>query len=58
MSAMKGALVDLALTARQAGDDRLSGKITRADHGRILADIERQMIALGGTWDDLIGLAR
>jgi hypothetical protein len=58
MSTMKNALVDLALTARQAGDDRLSGKITRADHGRILADIELQMIALGGTWDDLIELAR
>ena len=58
MSTMKNALVDLALTTRQAGDDRLSGKITRADHGRILADIELQMIALGGTWDDLIELAR
>jgi hypothetical protein len=58
MSTMKNALVDLALRARQAGDDRLSGKITRADHGRILADIELQMIALGGTWDDLIELAR
>ena len=58
MSTMKNALVDLALTARQAGDDRLSGKITRADHGRILADVELQMIALGGTWDDLIELAR
>ena len=57
MSAMKNALADLALKARNAGDDRLDGKITRAQHGAILADIETQMAAMGGTWDDLIELS-
>ena len=39
MSAMKNALVDLALVARQAGDDRLDRKITREQHAVILRDI-------------------
>jgi hypothetical protein len=51
-------LAGLAATAKQAGDDRLDGKITRTEHGAILAAIEPQMLALGGTWDDLIELAR
>jgi hypothetical protein len=54
---MKNALADLALKARNAGDDRLDGKITRAQHGAILADIETQMAGMGGTWDDLIELS-
>jgi len=58
MSAMKNELVNLALVARQAGDDRLDRKITREQHAIILSDIEVKMAALGGTWDDLIELAR
>lgn len=49
---------ELIRTAVKAGDDRLEGRISRDEHGRILAGIEPQILAMGLTWEKFIELAR
>jgi hypothetical protein len=43
----------MASIAREAGDRRLEGKITRDQHARIIAYVNGVITEFGATWDDL-----
>ena len=43
----------MASIAREAGDRRLEGKISRDQHGRIIAYVDGVITQLGVTWDEL-----
>jgi hypothetical protein len=45
----------MASIAREAGDRRLEGKMTREQHARIIAYVDSVITEFGVTWDDLNG---